>query len=315
MRQLRRVVPLLFLLLPLAANAVERWHPPAGSTDIPLWPEGRATPPPQARGPEELGSEVSRTSGERWAKLQNVSVPTMTMFAPTGVPNGTAVLVVPGGGYRVLAMDLEGSEICDWLSSRGVICVLLKYRVPGSGPNWNPDCNCRDIPKLPMALQDAQRAMGLLREQAARWRIDPGRIGVIGFSAGGHVVVGLSTHMQRSYPALDAADAQSSRPDFAMLMYPGHLWTGQALGLAKDIQVTAAVPPTFIVQAQDDATDNVRESLSYYQALLDAGVPTELHLFARGGHAFGLRLKDAPVSIWHVLAEHWMQDIGMLPAR
>lgn len=166
-----------------------------------------------------------------------------------------------------------------------------------------------------MALQDAQRAMGLLREQAARWHIYPKRIGVIGFSAGGHVVAGLSTNARRRYPPLDSADTQSSRPDFAMVMYSGHLWTGKALGLEKDIKVATDAPPTFIVQAQDDVIDDVRESLTYYQALLDAGVPVEMHLFARGGHAFGLRLKDAPVSAWPRLAERWMEDIGMLPGR
>lgn len=314
MRLLRLIAPLLFALLPFAAMAAT-WHPPQGATEIPLWPEGKVAPPPKIKGPEELGSEVSKASGERWAKLQNVSVPTLVVFAPEGDANGTAVMVVPGGGYRVLAMDLEGSEICDWLVGRGITCALLKYRVPASGPNWNPDCNCRDIPKVPMALQDAQRAMGLLREQAARWHIDPKRAGVIGFSAGGHVVAGLSTNAQRRYPPLDSADAPPSRPDFAMVMYSGHLWTGKALSLEKDIKVTADAPPTFIAQAQDDAIDDVRESLTYYQALLDAGVPVEMHLFARGGHAFGLRLKGAPVSAWPRLAERWMEDIGMLPGK
>lgn len=317
MRPLRTVLSVVLALLPLAATTAmaDTWHPPQGTTEIPLWPEGKALPPPKAKGPEQLGSEVSKASGERWARLENVSVPTLTVFPPKGEGNGTAVMVVPGGGYRVLAMDLEGSEICDWLTTQGITCALLKYRVPASGPNWDPDCNCRDIPKVPMALQDAQRAMGLLRARAERWHIDPKRVGVIGFSAGGHVVAGLSTNARRSYAPIDAADAQPSRPDFAMVMYSGHLWTHKGLGLQKDIKVDAQVPPTFIVQAQDDATDNVRESLAYYQALLDAGVPTELHLFARGGHAFGLRLKDAPVSAWPRLAEHWMQDIGMLPAR
>ncbi len=245
----------------------------------------------------------------------NVAVPTLTVFPAKGGGNGTAVLVVPGGGYRVLAMDLEGSEICDWLTGQGITCALLKYRVPASGPNWDSDCNCRDIPAVPMALQDAQRAMGLLRAQAERWKIDPKRVGVIGFSAGGHVVAGLSTHDARSYVAVDAADAQPSRPDFAMVMYSGHLWTGakHGLSLAGDIVVDDAVPPTFIVQATDDPTDDVRESLTYYRALIGAGVPVEMHLFARGGHAFGLRVKDAPVAEWPHLAERWMRDIGMLP--
>ncbi len=310
---------LLLVVLPFASAKAEppTWHPPQGATELPLWPDGKAAVPPKLKGPEQLSEAISEASGERWMMLQNVAVPTLTVFPPSDPGNGTAVMVVPGGGYRVLAMDLEGSEICQWLTTQGITCALLKYRVPASGPNWDRDCNCRDNPSVPMALQDAQRAMGMLRAQAARWKIDPKRIGVIGFSAGGHVVAGLSTHARRSYTPIDAADAQPSRPDFAMVMYSGHLWAGHGKGLSlvKDIVVDDKVPPTFIAQATDDRTDDVRESLAYYRALIDAGVPVEMHLFARGGHAFGLRLKDAPVAAWPQLAERWMQDIGMLPKR
>ena len=310
------VTAVLLGLWPCAAMAAPpTWQPPQGATELPLWPAGTVMAPPKLKGPEQVSQATSKASGERWAMLQNVAVPTLTMFPAKDGGNGTAVMVVPGGGYRVLAMDLEGSEICDWLTGQGITCALLKYRVPASGPNWDRDCNCRDIPAVPMALQDAQRAMGLLRSQAQRWKIDPKRIGVIGFSAGGHVVAGLSTHARRSYTAVDAADAQSSRPDFAMVMYSGHLWTGakHGLSLADDIAVDDAVPPTFIVQATDDPTDDVRESLTYYRALIDVGVPVEMHLFARGGHAFGLRVKDAPVAQWPHLAERWMHDIGVRP--
>lgn len=317
MRAFAVAVPMVLALLPFAAMAAPAtWQPPQGTTEMPLWPDGRVMAPPKLKGPEQVREATSKGSGERWAMLQNVALPTLTVFPAKDGGNGAAVMVVPGGGYRVLAMDLEGSEICDWLTAQGITCALLKYRVPASGPNWDPDCNCRDIPAVPMALQDAQRAMGLLRSQAGRWGINPKRVGVIGFSAGGHVVAGLSTHAQRSYSAVDAADAQPSRPDFAMVMYSGHLWAGHAHGLSlvDDIAVDDAVPPTFIVQATDDATDDVRESLAYYRALIDAGVPVEMHLFARGGHAFGLRVKDAPVAEWPRLAERWMRDIGMLPA-
>ena len=317
MRAICLAVSLLLALQPFAASATApaTWQPPAGTTELPLWPDGQVMAPPKLKGPEQVSETVSRASGEHWMMLQNVAVPTLTVFPAKGSPTGTAVMVVPGGGYNVLAMDLEGSEICDWLTAQGVTCALLKYRVPASGPNWDRECNCRDIPAVPMALQDAQRAMGLLRAQAAHWKIDPQRVGVIGFSAGGHVVAGLSTHAQRSYAALDAADAQSSRPDFAMLLYPGHLWVRKDDSLEKDIVVDAKVPPTFIVQAADDPTDDVRHALTYQRALIEAGVPVEMHLFARGGHAFGLRLKDAPVSAWPSLAERWMHDIGMLPKR
>ncbi|WP_424842451.1 alpha/beta hydrolase [Stenotrophomonas indicatrix] len=305
---------LLMVLLPFTASAAApaTWHPPAGTTELPLWPDGKVMAPPKLKGREQVSETVSKASGERWMMLQNVAVPTLTVFPAKGSPNGTAVMVIPGGGYNVLAIDLEGSEICDWLTAQGVTCALLKYRVPASGPNWDRECNCRDIPAVPMALQDAQRAMGLLRAQAARWKIDPQRLGVIGFSAGGHVVAGLSTHAQRSYAPLDAADVQSSRPDFAMLLYPGHLWVRKDDSLEKDIVVDAKAPPTFIVQAADDPTDDVRHALVYHRALIEAGLPVEMHLFAHGGHAFGLRLKDAPVSAWPSLAERWMHDIGML---
>lgn len=317
MRAFRFAFFLLMVLLPFteSAAAPTTWQPPAGTTEFPLWPDGQVMAPPKLKGPEQVSETVSKASGEHWMMLQNVAVPTLTVFPAKGAPTGTAVMVVPGGGYNVLAMDLEGSEICGWLTAQGITCALLKYRVPASGPNWNRECNCRDIPAVPMALQDAQRAMGLLRAQAAHWNIDPQRLGVIGFSAGGHVVAGLSTHVQRSYAPLDAADTQSSRPDFAMLLYPGHLWVRKDDSLEKDIVVDAKAPPTFIVQAADDPTDDVRHALTYQRALIEAGVPVEMHLFARGGHAFGMRLKDAPVSAWPSLAERWMHDIGMLPKR
>ncbi|KAF1015949.1 MAG: Acetylxylan esterase [Stenotrophomonas maltophilia] len=317
MRGSALAVALLGALSCFAAGAAPAptWHPPQGAVELPLWAEGTVMAPPRLKGPEHVQTATSEASGERWAMLQDVAIPTLTIFPPTVAATGTAVMVVPGGGYNVLAMDPEGSEICGWLNAQGITCALLKYRVPGAGSNWNRDCNCRDIPAVPMALQDAQRAMGLLRAQAARWKIDPARVGVIGFSAGGHVVAGLSTHPQRSYAVRDAADALPNRPDFALVMYPGHLWVQADDSLEKDIVVDAAVPPTFIAQATDDATDDVRESLTYYRALLDAGVPVKMHLFARGGHAFGLRQKQAPVAQWTQLAERWMEDIGMLPAR
>ena len=135
---------------------------------------------------------------------------------------GAAVVAFPGGGYQVLAIDLESTEVCDWLTSRGITCVLLEYRVPDSGPTWNRKCNCRIDPRPPMALEDAQRTLGLVRLHAAQWHIDPHRSGVLGFWAGGHLVAAISTHCaQRIYPAVDPADKESCRPDFAVAIYPG----------------------------------------------------------------------------------------------
>jgi len=165
-----------------------------------------------------------------------------------------------------------------------------------------------------MALQDAQRAMGLLREQAQTLGVDLHKIGVIGFSAGGRMVAEISNTPKRSYQPIDAADRRSSRPDFAIALYPRHLWTGPGLTLMPGVKIAANAPPTFIVQTQDDATDDIRESLTYYLALSLAKVPVEMHLFAKGGHAFGLRATDNPVTNLPDIAEKWLVTIGALPA-
>jgi acetyl esterase/lipase len=281
-----------------------------------------ALPHPQ---PESVGPPAGK---EWWPRANDVSRPTMTMFAPTGPNTGAAVVVFPGGGYRMLAMDLEGTEICDWLVARGITCVLLKYRVPGSGPWWDTEHHRRVYPKVQTALQDAQRTIRLVRQHAAEWQVDPHRVGVIGFSAGGHLVAAVSTHFaERRYPPVDAADKLSSRPDFAIAVYPGHLWALEDddhatrdethLSLRPDIRVRADTPPTFLLQAEDDHVDGVEQSLAYYVALQKAGVPTELHLYAQGGHAFGLRPSKLPIAQWPKLVEAWLQNLGMTapPAR
>jgi acetyl esterase/lipase len=223
----------------------------------------------------------------------------MTVYSPKGENTGIAVIVFPGGGYQILAIDLEGTEVCDWLTSKGITSVLLKYRVPGSGPQWDGRCKCQINPKAPTALEDAQRTVGLVRFHAAEWHIDSHKIGVLGFSAGGHLVAAMSTHFQRVYPAVDAADKQSRRPDFAVALYPGHLWIAyEKFELNPDVVVTRETPPTFLLQAEDDHVDDVNHSLVYYIALKKAGVPVEMHLFAHGGHAFGLRRTELPITGW-----------------
>jgi acetyl esterase/lipase len=222
------------------------------------------------------------------------------------------VVVFPGGGYQFLAMDLEGTEICDWLTSRGITCVLLKYRVPDSGPTMK---NGRTYyPPVQTAVQDAQRTLSLVRQRAAQLQVDPRKIGVIGFSAGGHLAAAVSTRFaQRSYPPVDAADKLSCRPDFAVVVYPGHLWTpGTTLTLRSDIRIVADTPPTFLVHAEDDPVDPVKHSLTYYAELQKAGVPTEMHVFAQGGHAFGVRPSKLPIAQWPQLVETWLVTIGML---
>ena len=284
------------------------WQPSPGHVQEQIWPGTVPDALPNPR-PESLGPTAGR---EWWPRANDVSRPTMTMYAPVGHNTGVAVVVFPGGGYQFLAMDLEGTEICDWLTSRGITCVLLKYRVPDSGPTMKD--GRRYYPKVQTAVQDAQRTLGLVRQHAAQWHVDPHKVGVIGFSAGGHLAAAVSTRFaQRTYPLIDAADALSCRPDFAIVVYPGHLWTpGTELTLRSDIRVRADTPPTFLLHAEDDAVDPVKHSLTYYAALQQAGVPTEMHLFAQGGHAFALRPTKLAIGRWPTLVEQWLHTIGVL---
>jgi acetyl esterase/lipase len=238
----------------------------------------------------------------------------MTVYSPKTGNTGAAVVVFPGGGYKILAIDLEGTEVCDWLASKGITAVLLKYRVPGSGPHWDPKLKRHFEPKAPTALEDAQRTIGLVRFHAAQWHIDPRKIGVLGFSAGGHLVAAVSTHFEkRLYPSVDSADTKSCRPDFAVALYPGHMTenTTHEFELNPTLPVTSNTPPTFLLQAEDDHVDNVNDSLTYYIALKNARVPTEMHLYAHGGHAFGLRRTKFPITEWPQLVEKWLGTIGM----
>jgi acetyl esterase/lipase len=299
------------------------WQPSPGHTQVPIWPDLVPDAQPAA-GPEDMKPvEDPLVAGKPWFKIENVSQPTMTVFSPKGRNTGVAVVVFPGGGYKILAIDLEGTEVADWLTSKGITCVLLKYRVPLSGPYWDEQRNSRIYPNAPMALEDAQRTMGLVRFHAAEWHIDPHKIGVLGFSAGGHVAAGVSTHFeQRLYPAVDAADKESCRPDFAVALFPGHLWANEDLDpstvkdekfeLRPDIHVTRETPPTLLLQAENDDVDPVNESLAYYIALKNAGVPVEMHLYAEGGHAFGLRRTKFPITKWPQLMETWLGTIGMV---
>jgi len=286
------------------------WQPSAGHVQVPIWP-GAAPDARPVAGPEaaETTGKDSLVAGKPWVAVSNVSRPTMTVYSPAGKNTGAAVVVFPGGGYEILAIDLEGSEVCDWLTSRGITCVLLKYRVPAprSAPNWGA------YPQSPIALEDAQRTVGLVRFHAAEWHIDPHKVGVLGFSAGGHLVAAMSTHFEkRLYAAVDDADKESCRPDFAVALYPGHLWVNQKFELNPNVPVTAQTPPTFLVQDEDDHVDSVNDSLVYYMALKKAGVPVEMHLYAQGGHAFGLRKTKFPVTGWPELMEKWLGTIGVV---
>lgn len=289
------------------------WQPSPGHTQVAIWPgvvpDAAAV---VAAGPETAEMSTNLIAGKPWQFVGNVSRPTMTVYSPSGKNTGAAVVVFPGGGYEILAIDLEGTEVCDWLTAKGITCVLLKYRVPGA--HLSPESGA--YPKSPMALEDAQRTVGLVRFHAEKWHIDPHKIGVLGFSAGGHLVAAISTNFEkRLYTAVDAADKESCRPDFAVALYPGHLLenTSKEFELNPYVPVTGQTPPTFLLQATDDPVDTVQNSLVYYIALKNAGVPVEMHLYAHGGHAFGLRHTELPITGWPQLVETWLGAIGMIP--
>jgi acetyl esterase/lipase len=283
------------------------WQPASGHQQLPIWPSGAPGVTPGANASPEVDTTTAKDNlidGKPLIRLGNVSTPTITLYKPAKASGAVpAVVVFPGGGYHILAIDLEGTEVCDWLNSSGVACVLLKYRVPDSG----------QYPKSSAALQDAQRAVGLVREHAAEWGIDPKRVGVLGFSAGGHLAAALSTHFdKRIYDPVDAADQLSCRPDFAVVIYPGYLALDkQNMAPNPEINPTADTPPTFIVQAEDDPV-HVENATNYFLALKNAKVPAELHIYADGGHGYGLRRTSLPVTAWPLLVEKWLHTINVL---
>jgi acetyl esterase/lipase len=265
---------------------------------------------------------IKGTESFKGGMVYNVSKPTITIYKPQKNNTGAAIIVCPGGGYIDLAIELEGSEICEWLASIGVTGILLKYRVPASGPHYEKACYCEKDPIKPLALQDAQRAMSLVRSQAKQWNINPNKIGVMGFSAGGHLVADISTnYRKRAYSLTDDIDTINCRPNFGIVMFPGHMTfhTSKPYELNRTIPIDSNTPPTFILQAGNDPVDNIQNSLVYYISLKKAGVPTEYHVFAEGGHAFGLNRtvldnpnwNELPIADWENLIERWLHTIKM----
>src|SRR5882724_3542763 len=240
MRQPLLVVAALVSITTATFAQKPAWEPAPGHTTMNLWPNG--APGAQANLPPEADlsdpQKDKPVAGRSLIRLGNVATPTLTVYTPKDKNTGAAVVVFPGGSYHILAIDLEGTEVCDWLNSIHVTCILVKYRVPDSGP----------YPKSSAALQDAQRAVGIVRAHAAEWQIDPHKIGVLGFSAGAHLSVTLSTHFEkRVYDTVDSADQQSCRPDFAVIIYPGYLAVAdQNFAPNHDITVTDQTPPSFI---------------------------------------------------------------------
>jgi acetyl esterase/lipase len=256
----------------------------------------------------------------------DVSKPTITIYKPTKNNTGAAIIVFPGGGYNKVAVELEGAEICEWLADNGITGILLKYRVPGSGHHYDKVCHCGKDPIKPLALQDAQRTMSLVRSNAKQWQIDPNKIGVMGFSAGGHLVADVSTNYRtKAYAPTDDIDKVSCKPNFGIVFFPGHMLvhTDRAYGLNRNLPVDSSTPPTFILQAGNDPIDTIQNSLVYYIALKKAKVHAEYHVYAEGGHAFGLNRTaldnpnwhKLPIADWEALVLRWLQTIGMIATK
>jgi acetyl esterase/lipase len=275
-----RTLASLFLFSTIAMAAELQTIPlqPAGSSAFSAGPEHDATT-----------AKDNLIAGKPIIRLANVSDPTLTFYpAPAASNTGAAVIVFPGGGYRILALDLEGSEICEWLNSIGVNAALVKYRVPPA-----PNALGYAAP-----LVDAINALAAIHSHAAEWHIDPHRIGVIGFSAGGHLAALLSN--------------ANPHPDFALLIYPAYLTPDEdRTVLASEVTVSAQTPPTFLIQTEDDPI-HVENSLVYYAAMTKSKAPAEMHLFAKGGHGYGLRETAEPVTGWPKLAEAWLHARGLL---
>jgi len=272
-----------------------------------LWP-GPAPDEPegfQLKAEHDMsGPEGRAVAGRPVVRLTNVAVPQLTVYpAPADRNSGTAVIVCPGGGHNVLAYDLEGTEVCAWLNSIGVTGILLKYRVPRRDPAqvWKH------------AVQDAQRAVALSRTRATAWGFRPDRIGILGFSAGGQTAALAALHGNaKTYAPTDEADTASSRPDFAVLVYPAYLANREASALNPEVTVTAEAPPMFLVHAFDDGVTPM-SSVLLFAELKRHKVSSELHVFPTGGHGYGLRETDLPVTRWPALCQTWFQGNGWIP--
>ena len=300
-----RFAPLLLVFSLLAAHHLA---PAAEPPSFDLWP-GSVPGETNALAAEKDMTKDSDglIAGRRLIRLGNVSKPTLTVYRPAkDKDTGAAVVVFPGGGYNILALDLEGTEVCEWLNSIGVTGVLLRYRVPARA----------GMEKHAAALQDAQRAVGMVRKRAGEFGLDPKRIGVLGFSAGGHLAAALAASTaQRTYPRADDADAVSCRPDFSVLVYPAYLTLKEQNDkINPTVAVSSNTPPTFLVIAQDDPV-RVENVLFYSVALKQVGVPLELHVYPKGGHGYGLRRTENPLTAWPDRAAEWMRGQGFLARK
>lgn len=272
----------------------------AQETPILLFPDGAPGETTRLKQKDDLSG--NKVAGCPVLRISDVSEPTLTFYpAPADNNSGTTIIVNPGGGYNILAYNLEGTEICKRFNSHGINCVLVKYRVPRR----------EGLEKHQAPLQDLQRAIAYTRSHAGDWEIDPNRIGVMGFSAGAHLAAMASTaYDERTYPAVDAADNASLRPDFCVLIYPAYL-DGPNFTVAPELKVTSDTPPTFLVQTQDDHR-LLNSSIFYYYALKEAKVPVAMNLYPTGGHGYGLRNTGDLVNEWPHRVMSWLRDIGMV---
>ena len=303
---MKRSVCALLLLVPVIAASAQNMI-------LPLW-EGD---PPNYR---ETG-EVTVFDTSDIVRIRNVQKPDIAVFLPSKKnATGEAVVICPGGGYGFLAYDWEGSDIARWLNSRGIAAFVLKYRLPRSSSNLVPHLS---------PLMDAQRAMRLLRHQAEVWNVDPGKVGIMGFSAGGHLASSLSTHFDKGDPGNpDPVERQSCRPDFSILIYPvisftaEYTHTGSRTALlggepdedlvryySSELQVTADTPPAILVHSGDDRGVPVENSIAYYRALREKGIPAEMHIYPYGGHGYSLAIGKGHLATWPSRVADWISYI------
>jgi len=274
----------------------------ADRVELALWPNGL----PEGAHPIDSDRATKLESQNSPSRIAYVRDPTITLYpAPTKNANGCAVVICPGGGYNILAWDKEGTEVAEWLNTLGVTGVVLKYRVPRRDPD-HPH-------KEP--LQDAQRAIRLVRKHASDWHVDPGRIGILGFSAGGHLTVMAGTHWdEQTYARVDDADDVSCRPDFMVPIYAAYLgddYNDHDAAIGSLVRVTKETPPTFMAVAWDDKMRGAQAALLFVK-LKKAGVSAEVHVYTRGGHGYGLRPSENPVCTWPKRCEDWLRVSGLL---
>ena len=309
---------------PLVKNPTTTSQPVSASSDsssavsysqeVPLWPEDSRV----------IQDGIKALAHEKWS----ITHPSFLVYPPQVNSARSAILVFPGGGYKALAIGQKstlgflGADVCKWLTDSGITCILVKYRVPNTGCNWNDKTKRHEAPEIPMALQDAQRAISIIRHDANKYGIDPHKIGVMGFSAGGNLAVLSSTAFkERSYAPIDEIDEVSNRPDFAIPVYPGHLTmehknkTPKAIAaqeLNTDVVISKEVPPTLLIHAKDDPVDPVYYSEVYERELKKAGVNVELIVYENGGHAFGVKKQGKATDRWTVDALRWLKEIEIL---